>query len=430
MKKKRTVLKIILIVTILFALVILALLIAYAAILAKNPNPDRPLSIENKTGFVKAYGRNIYDESGDLLTLKGINLGNWFIQESWMSVSNVEGYETGVHTEVRGREAMKANPNLSDEQIEELCQMYVDAYITEKDFEIIASSGLNSVRINFSYINLTEEDGTTINNKGFEKLDWALDMCEKYSLYAILDLHGALGSQNKDMHSGDDGRFELYGSEENMAATLSLWEAVAARYCARTVVAAYDLLNEPRSSPGKYAGKQQFDFYDTLYNAVRKIDPYHMIIMECFTFPIHGVSEKEYDWENVCYSYHIYNRTSVSQKTCLDFYKVLHNIMDYGVPIYIGEWNAWNNPDDWNMTMDYFDNLDWSYSSWTYKANSYYYKNYSNKNNKNWGMFELDIKPVNVYTATYDEISAVWSSTVTENAERTFIYDVYSKRFN
>ena len=38
---------------------------------------------------------------------------------------------------------------------------------------------------------------------------------------------------------------------------------------------------------------------------VRKIDKNHIIMMECFTFPNHGVSPNKYHWDNIVYSYHI-----------------------------------------------------------------------------------------------------------------------------
>lgn len=189
----------------------------------KNPNPDRPARIEAPNGFVQAHGTNLYDGSGNLLQLRGVNLGNWFIQEFWMGVNSVGSYGTGVYTQLRAGEAMEANHNLSPEQIRELEALYVDTYIQEKDFQIISDLGMNVVRIPFTCYNLTV-DGYTLREDAFEKLDWAVEMCERYDLYAIIDLHGAVGSQNRDVHSGDDAQYDLYGNETNMRATCDLWK--------------------------------------------------------------------------------------------------------------------------------------------------------------------------------------------------------------
>lgn len=393
----------------------------------KNPNPDRPYKIENPTGFVQAVGSNLYDGDGDILTLRGVNLGNWFVQECYMSVADVGDFETGIYTQKRAEEAMRANSNLTENHIQELYEIYMSTYITEADFAEIASLGLNTVRINFTWMNLTS-DGETWKKDAFRYLDFALDMCERYGLYAILDLHGAIGSQNQDFHSGDDAQFDLFGNEENRRMTVQLWKTVAERYRDRKVIAGYDLLNEPRRAAGKYGGKVTTDFYDELYQAVRQMDQNHMIFIEYFTFPVHGSRVSNYDWENVCLEYHIYNNTPFSQKICLLFYNALHNFMGSHMPVFIGEWNAWDSKKDWNETMDYFEKLGWSYASWAYKTNSYSYREHRGAHT-NWGLFELDEEPVDLSTATYEEIVRAYENTATENAKSTLVYEVYEKRF-
>ncbi len=407
--------------------VFLLCLLVFVWLCMKNPNKDRVEKIENPTGFVQAVGRNLYDGEGKLLTLRGVNLGNWFVQESYMSVVDVGDYDTGVYTTKRGEAAMRANTGLTEAQIEDLYHIYMQTYITEEDFATIASLGLNTVRINFTYMNLTT-DGETLRKDAFRYLDFALEMCEKYNLYAILDLHGAIGSQNQDFHSGDDAQFDLFGNEEHRRMTIELWEKIAERYKDREIIAGYDLLNEPRRAAGKYGGKLTTDFYDELYRAVRSVNKNHMIFIEYFTFPIHGGRVKNYDWENVCLEYHIYNNTFLPQKMCLMFYNALHNFMGSDMPVFIGEWNAWDSEKDWNESMDYFDSLGWSYASWAYKTNSYSYEGKTGAH-ANWGLFELYEEPVDISTAAYEEIKAVYENTATKNGKKTLVYEVYEKRF-
>lgn len=413
--------------------IIILILAVYGILCAISPNKKRPLKIENNTGYVQASGTNLYDKEGNLLLLKGINLGNWFIPEFWMAVSSVGNFDTGRYTQRRGMEAMRANPNLTDEQIAKLEEIYLDSYITESDFVKIAELGFNCVRINFTYMNLVEPNSEKLKEDAFKHIDWALEMCEKYNLYAILDLHGTFGSQNKDIHSGDDSQFNLYSSKQNRTATCNLWRTIALRYKGREIIAAFDLLNETRRAPDKFTGKKQFDFYNELYNVIREVDENRMIIMECFTFPNHGVNAKKYGWKNVCYSYHIYNFTPFSQKFCINFYKAMHNLKRYRVPVYVGEWSCWANKKGWHDSIKMYNKLGWSHSPWTYKTNCYLYKSGKRqpwvlqKKMNVWGLYELDIKPVDLSTATYDEIAAVWGATVTENAKTTLIYDVFKK---
>ena len=401
--------------------------IAYVALLCINPNRERPARIDEPTGFVRAEGTNLYDGAGDILQLQGVNLGNWFIQEFWMGFNAVGDFDTGLYTQLRGDAAMRANPNLTDEDIDALNALYIHNYIQEQDFQILSQLGMNTVRIPFTWFNLTT-DGETLRENAFEDLDWAVAMCEKYGLYAILDLHGAYGSQNQDIHSGDDARFELYGNEENMRKACALWTQIAARYRDNSTVAGYDLLNEPRRAPGQFGGKVNFDFYDRLYHAVRAADPNHLIFIECFTFPIHGARLSGYDWENICMEYHIYNNTHLPQRACLGFYKALHNLMGYQAPVLVGEWNAFEDPGDWADNFEFFDELGWSHTSWTYKANAWYFEKMDENFNRrycNWGLYEVNVEPVDLYTATYEEIAAVYDRAITREEDRTVVYDYW-----
>lgn len=408
---------------------LLLLLLLFAAgvfaLCALTPSRKSPIRIDDPTGYVQAAGASLYDGNGDILQFRGVNLGNWFIQEFWEGVSSVGTFDTGLYTQVRGDAAMQANPNLTDEQMEVLKDLYIDNYIKEEDFALIAGLGMNTVRIPFTCYNITN-DGHTLREDAFDKLDWAVEMCEKYGLYAVIDLHGAPGSQNQDIHSGDDSQFALYSSEENMNYTCELWKAIAAHFADNKTVAAYDLLNEPRSAPGKYGGKINFEFYDRLYQAVRTVDENHMILMECFTFPVHGDRSAKYEWDNFCLEYHIYNLTPFSQKTCLLFYKAMHNIMNYGVPVYVGEWNAFEDEKDWEVSFDFFDENGWSYTSWNYKANAVAYRDIYD-NYCNWGLVDLHIQPVDLSTAEFDEIYRAYESVQTEYAEKTEVYDIWEK---
>ena len=114
-------------------------------------------------------------------------------------------------------------------------------------------------------------DGITPREDAFDVLDWALSMCEKYGLYAILDHHGAIGSQNMDFHSGNDEQLGLYGSPEYKGKTIAMWKMIAERYRGREVVLGYDLLNECRVAPGNSAGGLRQTF---ILNCIRRSGPW------------------------------------------------------------------------------------------------------------------------------------------------------------
>ena len=414
----------------LIGLFILTIILIYLICSLINPTKKDVDHIENSSGFIKAYKNSVYDTNGDKLILKGVNFGNWFVQEPWMTVSAINGSFDNMFGYIQrdSIEAFKNNPNLNDKQIEELKDLYIDTYIKEEDFKNVKELGFNVIRINFTCYNLTT-DGYTINPKFFNKLDWAINMATKYNLYVILDNHGAIGSQNSDNHSGDNTHFDLYGNKKNEEATIEVWKYIANRYKDNKTVIIYDLLNEPRRAVNKFAGKVQFDFYDRLYKEVRKIDNNHIIMMECFTFPIHGVNPNKYNWDNIVYSYHIYNLTPFSERFAINFYRVLHNLLRYKVPIIVGEFSCWNKKKHWYQAFNMFNKLGWSYLVWTYKANKYFYSSEQNKifPFKMWGLFETNVKPIDINKATYEEIKETYLKVDTSLAEQSLIYDIYNE---
>lgn len=411
----------------LFILVIVLLYIFSSLI---NPTKGSPDHIDNQTGFAKAYKTSLYDENGNKLILKGVNLGDWFVQEPWMTVSAINGSFDNMfgYTQRKAIEAFKNNPHLNEKQIKELTNLYLDTFIKEEDFKEIEQLGFNVIRINFTCYNLTI-DGYKINEEAFHKLDWAINMASKYHLYVILDNHGAIGSQNSDNHSGDDNHYDLYGNEKNEQATIEMWRFIASRYKDNKTVIIYDLLNEPRRAVYKFCGKRQFDFYDTLYKEIRTIDQNHILMMECFTFPYHGASPKKYKWDNFIYSYHIYNLTPFSEKFAINFYRVMHNLLRYKVPIVIGEFSCWENKKEWLSAFSMFKKLGWSYLMWTYKANKYFYASKENKifPFRMWGLFESNVKPIDIDKATYEEIKDTYLKIDTNYCEKTLIYQIYEE---
>ena len=44
-----------------------------------------------------------------------------------------------------------------------------------------------------------------LKESGFKHLDRVIDLCGKYGIYTILDLHAAPGGQNTDWHSDHGG---------------------------------------------------------------------------------------------------------------------------------------------------------------------------------------------------------------------------------
>ena len=113
----------------------------------------------------------------------------------------------------------------SDERLNE--------FIKEEDFATIASWKLDHVRIPVDYNVL--DDG-----RGYEKLDFAVEMCRKYGLKMVLDLHKTAGF-SFDKEHGESGFFDSESYQERFYA---LWDTLARRYGSLTDLMVFELLNE------------------------------------------------------------------------------------------------------------------------------------------------------------------------------------------
>ena len=112
-------------------------------------------------------------------------------------------------------------------------------FITEPDIERIASWGVDHVRIPIDYNVIENEDGT-YKEEGFARIDKALELCKKYNLNTVLDLHKTAGF-SFDFGEKEDGFFE---SEKLQERFYGIWEQFARRYGTCSDRVAFELLNE------------------------------------------------------------------------------------------------------------------------------------------------------------------------------------------
>jgi len=115
----------------------------------------------------------------------------------------------------------------------------LNGFITEKDFETIASWGFDHVRIPVDYNVLCTEEGE-ISAKGISRIQNALENCGEYGLRAVLDLHKTAGF-SFDQNEGESGFFE---NEKYQEQFYRIWEALAGHFGAMSGSVAFELLNE------------------------------------------------------------------------------------------------------------------------------------------------------------------------------------------
>jgi hypothetical protein len=138
----------------------------------------------------------------------------------------------------------------------------------------IQAMKLNTIRLAFAFTdsNYNPEYGAPSSDiLDFAKMDWVLDFLDENGIKGILDLHNWY-----DM-------FGDFGSEK----LINNWRSVAAHYRGDPRVAAYELFNEPSTATWASSISSKMDaasFYANLTDAIREVDPEHIVIWESQPF--------------------------------------------------------------------------------------------------------------------------------------------------
>lgn len=346
------------------------------------------LHAEKTLPWLDTKGEHIIDEKGNKVTLKGINLGGWLVEELWMLPIVTASPKKHSH-----------QPPITDhftlwqtferrfgkETMESLRQRFRQRWITEKDFARIKAMGFNTIRLPFLYDLVNEPNGL------FFWLDQAVAAAKKHGLYIILDMHGTPGRQSNADHTGRIAQNQLFTKKEHVKETAKIWAKIAKYYKNCSTIAGYDLMNEPM---GASNAKKLFRVYGTIYAAIRKIDKRHIIIMQDGFKGVHRMPHpKEQGWKRVVLSTHRYTKNAKSAK---DHLKNMHTHMQKvslyrekrNTPFYLGEFNVapHGTPETVKEIIAACKSKKLSFSMWTYKIG----KNHPGL--ARWGLFSLSKK--------------------------------------
>jgi endoglucanase len=298
----------------------------------------------NAQGFLKAHDKQIVNEKGQTILLRGVGLGGWMLQEGYMLRVNGQGMQ---HT-IRARIA----DLIGDEKTQEFYIAWLANHTREIDIDSMKAWGFNSVRLPMHYnlytlpVDQEPEPGkNTWLEKGFIITDSLLAWCKANNMYLILDLHAAPGAQGNDLNISDrdPSKPSLWESEANRQKTIALWKKLAERYANEPMIGGYDILNEPNwgfSDPAndknglKETGNQPLrQLMMDITNAIRAVDKNHIIIIEGNGWGnnYNGIMPP---WDNnMVLSFHKYwnfNNTGAIQK-------ILDARNTYNVPVWLGE---------------------------------------------------------------------------------------------
>lgn len=348
---------------------------------APPPGPATPAP--TALSMLKTDGTRWVDDSGRPVLLKGVNLGNWLVQEFWMMGQGGQGVTDQCTLE------HKLTERFGHAEKERLIALFRDSWMTARDWDQIQAFGFNVVRLPILWSVIEDErQPRTLRPDAWKYLDWSIAEAKKRGIYVILDLHGAAGGQTPNDHTGCAGQNRYWTDADAQARTRWLWEQIAARYKDEPAVAAYDPLNEPWGS----TAEDMVTRVEELYRSIRAIDTRHIVLL-----PSHYGSVEAYGdplakgMRNVAFEIHPYPGLFGDRPG--DPAYLVHRdwlrcgpggtagVCDYdrqmralNMPLLVGEFQPWQGAglelggQIGRATYDTYASFGWAATAWAYKV--------------------------------------------------------------
>ncbi|WDE06272.1 cellulase family glycosylhydrolase [Thalassomonas viridans] len=352
------------------------------------PSPyEQPVAQQESYSLLKQNGTIWMNQQNQKVSLRGINLGNWLAMEMWMLEMSDNPLGENIPDQYSLEE--KLSERFGETEKEHLMTVFRDNWITENDWDVIAESGFNLVRIPFLYSLLEDDDNPkTLKEDAWHYLDWAIAEAKERELYVILDLHGAAGRQGWEQHTGREGQNKLWESDEYRDRTLWLWRQIADRYKDEAAIAGYGLLNEPWGTDSQTLK----DFSLELYQAVREVDNKHIVILpghnsdgiEAYGDPFDlGMTNVAFEihqypgifgWGEIGYEVHR-DWLTCGENGATGVCDWAKRARDVYTPLLVGELQPWTGLGELGgpitrATFDTFNDLNWAATAWSYKTTS------------------------------------------------------------
>lgn len=224
-------------------------------------------------------------------------------------------------------------------------QKHRQQFITEEDFVWLTNHNVELVRIPFGYW-LFDEEAPYVG--GAERLDWAMEMAEKYDIKVLLDLHALPGSQNGNDHSGRIGEMEWFRDVGHRKRSLKVCIEVARRYRDSPALWGFEVINEP-----EFGWRMQYalrSYYTKAYRELVQILPDHIYVVFSDAFRPWLLAGALWDnrKQRVAMDIHWYSsglnwrRFSTVEK----YYKMVRRrkwwlrLFGWPHPVIVGEWSA------------------------------------------------------------------------------------------
>ncbi|MGC4034748.1 MAG: cellulase family glycosylhydrolase [Chitinophagaceae bacterium] len=304
-------------------------------------------SFSQQLQFLKTSGKQIVNEKGENILLRGVGLGGWMLQEGYMLRISADGQQ---QHKIRER----IEKLLSKEQTDEFYDTWLSNHTTKTDIDSLKAWGFNSVRLPMHYNLYTlpvekepVQGQDTWLAKGFALTDSLISWCKANGMYVILDLHAAPGGQGNDLNISDrdPSKPSLWESEANQQKMIALWKKLALKYADEPVVAAYDIINEPnwgfedpandRNGLKESKNEPLKKLMIAITTAIREVDKKHIIVIEGNGWGNNykGILDGGLWDNNIVLSFHKYWNFNDTQSIS----HIIKYRDQYNVPVWLGE---------------------------------------------------------------------------------------------
>ena len=229
-----------------------------------SASPEPGSQVE-ASGMLRTSGRQIVDENGQEVWLRGVSFGN----EVW--------HDTEIPT----------------------------SHHNEADFRRVREMGMNAIRFYLNYRTFEDDaEPYVYKDSGWSWLDRNVAWAREHGVYLILNMHVPQGG-----FQSLGGGGALWEVEENQDRFAALWKAIAERYRDEPAIAGYDLLNEPYVTREK---AQWETLAQRLVDEIRTVDDQHIIFVERLNAIAGDWGNDEQnnfflvDDQNIVYEFHFY----------------------------------------------------------------------------------------------------------------------------
>jgi aryl-phospho-beta-D-glucosidase BglC (GH1 family) len=270
----------------------------------RPPTNVRVVAVEvNPADFVRRRGNELV-VGGNVqpLYLRGVNFAGYF-----MIAEDGEWYTEGVE---------RRFPSPDSDVPVALHEVWKN-WFKERHFAVVAETGFNVIRVPLTY-RIFEDNSAPgrYKQEGWDFLDKYIAWAKQYKVYLLLDMHIAQGG-----YQPSEAGKKLWNDSNLQLRYRSLWKAIAGRYANETIIAGYDLLNEPHpassATDGDGDNKQWKTLAQQVIDDIRSVDRNHLIVVEAVNWIDDGTIS---DWspevlenfqfmvndDNVMYDFHFY----------------------------------------------------------------------------------------------------------------------------